>query len=231
MGFLRDPIWQFFGAVIACIAIGITLYLFILQRNKKALSYQVLTRTELLSVNKEIEGKIKIMFENMRVRYLHLVVIKVINDGNVPISVSDFFEPLIFSFGENARVLDAEVIEVFPKTLKPIISIEDKNRIKIEPSLFNSKDNFKIKLLIAQFGGYIEYQGRISGIGEIKEIVPKTLRQITSIVIQCFGLIFILVGLGLEISMKAGISFILITAGASIVALGGIFLTFLGDRY
>lgn len=175
---LRDPIWQFIGAFLALIAIGMSIYLFILQKNKKALSYRIITETALLTVNEEIKGKLKIVYENVPVQDVHLLVMKIENSGNVPITSSDFEEPLTFSFGETTQILSAETTDVVPRTLKPIISIKDSNKIILEPTLLNGKDNFVVKLLLAQYNKYILPEARIIGVGEIRKSVDIS-RQVT----------------------------------------------------
>jgi len=42
---LRDPIWQFIGAVLAFAAIVISILLYFMQRRRKALSYEIVSRT------------------------------------------------------------------------------------------------------------------------------------------------------------------------------------------
>jgi hypothetical protein len=183
---LRDPIWQFIGAILSVIAIGISIYIFIHQKNKKALSYRIVTDTELLTVNEEVKGKIKIVYDNVPVQDVHLIVIKIENNGNVPITSTDFEEPLTFLFGKTSQILSAEVTNVFPLTLKPIISIIDSNKIILEPILLNSKDNLTVKLLLAQFNKQITPEARIIGVGEVKKSEDRT-RQIIFILAFTFG--------------------------------------------
>ena len=54
---LRDPLWQFVGAILGFVAIGITIIIFWLQRTRKSLSYEILSNTSLLTIKEELEGK------------------------------------------------------------------------------------------------------------------------------------------------------------------------------
>ena len=45
---LRDPVWQFVGAVLAAIAIGIPILVYYRQRRRKRLGYQILANTPVL---------------------------------------------------------------------------------------------------------------------------------------------------------------------------------------
>jgi hypothetical protein len=98
--FLRDSIWQFICGIGG---IGVAVLIYFLQRRKKSLPYQVLAATPLLTVNEELKGKIQVTFEGTPVQNVHLVLLKILNNGNVPIASSDFELPLSFSFGEKSR--------------------------------------------------------------------------------------------------------------------------------
>ena len=156
---LRDPIWQ---SLIALIAIAVSIYFFVLQRKKKSLSYTVLTETALLTINEAIKSKLQIIYEGRPVQEVHLVVLRVVNDGNISIDVKDFYEPLRFKFGDDANILSAETIDA-TKTLRPQLSIIE-NSVKVEPILLNDKDTFKIKILVAQYTKRVEADARIFGV-------------------------------------------------------------------
>ena len=150
-----------------------SVYLFILQRKKKSLSYQVLSSTDLLTVNEEIKGKIKILYEEIPIQNVSLIILRIINDGNLPITSSDFERPISFSFGSESSILSAEIIDKSPSTLKPDLK-PDTSQIGLIPVLLNNKDSITVKLLVSGFAGRIEPDARIVGVGEIKRIVDKS---------------------------------------------------------
>ena len=167
MDVFRDAIWQFIGAVIGVLAIFASIYIFLRQRSKKSLAYEVITQTELLSIKDEIKGKVQVLFEGQAVQNVHLISMQIFNDGNVSIRASDFERPIRFSFGNRAIVLSADITDVKPKTLKPIMSTES-NCIVIDPLLVNSGDAIYITLLLTQHDGTIKLDTRIEGVHEIK---------------------------------------------------------------
>jgi len=126
----------------------------------------VLAATPLLTVNEELKGKIQVTFEGTPVQNVHLVLLKILNNGNVPIASSDFELPLSFSFGEKSRILSAQVTDTKPKSLKPILEVEPQ-QIMLQPTLLNSGDTITVKLLFAQYGNTIEPDGRVIGVKEI----------------------------------------------------------------
>lgn len=66
------------------VAVGIALY-FQWWRNRKRLSYEILSNVVLVSAEKEIEDKIEILYEGQSVKNVRILVIKVVNDGYQPI--------------------------------------------------------------------------------------------------------------------------------------------------
>jgi hypothetical protein len=68
--------WQFVGALLALVAILLSVILFLAQRKRKSLAYEVVSRTALLSVAEEIEGKLKILYQGKPIRKVHLVILK-----------------------------------------------------------------------------------------------------------------------------------------------------------
>ncbi len=175
MDFLRDPIWQFIGAAIGVIAVFISVYIFTAQRSKKSLSYDILTSTELLSIKKEIQGKVQILFENKPVENVYHVVLKIVNDGSLPVNGTLFERPLSFSFHEKTTILSADVAESHPSTLHPELTIE-KNHVILKPLLLNSGDNIQISLLLAQHNGLINVDARIEGINEVRKGIKVPLK-------------------------------------------------------
>lgn len=165
---LRDSIWQFIGAVIAFIGVLAAVIFYLLQRSRKSLAYQVISSTKILTVNEEYQGKLEIVYEGTPVQNATLCVLKLVNDGNVPIASADYEQPLSLGFGSACNILSAEIIETSPKTLKPLLRVEA-TRFYLEPLLLNKKDSLTVKLLIAQYNDIIEPEARIIGIREVTQ--------------------------------------------------------------
>lgn len=216
MDFLRDPIWQFIGAAIGVIAVFVSVYIYTAQRSKKSLSYEILTSTELLSLKKEIQGKVQILFENKPIENVYHVVIKIINDGSYPLSSTLFERPLSFSFHEKTIILSAEVVESYPSTLHPELVIE-KNHVILKPLLLNSGDNIQISLLLAQHNGSINIDARIEGINEVKRGIKAPLNPaarwiIAFIVSSVLGMMF------LYFLVEASRPYIIVITGAILLS-------------
>jgi len=172
--FLRDPLWQFVGALLAFVAILVSLSLHRLQRNRKAFSYEVISRTLLLSIKEEIKGRLQILLDGNVVRDIHMIVIRVLNSGNVPIVPSDYDRTVKFAFGEKTQILSAEVIETNPENIEASVSIVSQ-KVVLTPVLLNVGDSITLKTLLSQFDGKIDVDGRIIGVKQLQKVKESLL--------------------------------------------------------
>lgn len=179
--FLRDPMWQFVAVLLALTAILVSIFVYLKQRMRKSLSYEILSLNPLLSVENEIKSDLQILYKGKTVEQVHLIVLKFINTGNMPILSKDYEHPVSLSFGEEAKVLTTEITEKNPDSLRPSASIEEKE-IVLKPILLNPKDSVTLKMLVTKFSK-VAVDGRIAGVREIKETEKKALRY--SVLIVC----------------------------------------------
>ncbi len=126
---ISDPLWRFIGVILPIITIATMVIICWIQRQKRALSWQVVSNTPLLSIDKEIKGNLEVLYNKKPVQGVQLIIAKIINTGNVPIKSSDYERPINFNFGENAQILTAEVTETSVDSLKASINIEGKKVI------------------------------------------------------------------------------------------------------
>jgi len=176
MDIFRDTIWQFVGVVLALVSIFVTVYFSISQYRKKSLVYVVMAETPLLTVNEELKSKIQVLYQDKPIQDVHLIVLKILNSGQIPILEKDFESSLTFQFGKTANILSAEIIETSPASFSPTISFQD-TTLSISPTLFNSKDMVAIKILAAQYNGNITASARIVGVSEIKRTGEYSLSE------------------------------------------------------
>ncbi len=168
---LRDPLWQFIGAFFALLTVAVTVLIYVLQRRKKRLSYEILSNSTLMTMREELEGRLEIRFDGEQVSNLHILEFKLFNSGNVPIASTDYERKLEFDCGDEANVLSAEVTETVPADLNATIALVD-NKIVCEPLLLNSKDSVSIKALISDYDGGLTSRARIIGVKTIKRGSP-----------------------------------------------------------
>lgn len=171
--YLRDPIWQFIGAILALITLGVSIFVIIAQKNRKSLSCRLLADTELFI---PVNGKFRTTYEGHPVQNVFLIIIKVLNDGNVPIEASDFAQELTFAVGPGAHILSAELIHASPENLKPTFR-STQSSVTVQPLLLNSKDEFDVKILCDGYKGGIDIETRIVGVREVKFFKSSTQKD------------------------------------------------------
>lgn len=174
MEFLLAPAWiSIFVSILGIVvALLLPIVLFIKQRDRKQISYEVTSDKSLLSIRKEVEGDVQVLFAGKPVSDLRQVVLKLRNTGNVPIEVKDYENnnPIEFDFGTKAEVLNAEILETIPMSLKDRAeaSLELENgKVRFEPLLLNARDCITIRVLLAGFNGDLNVIARIAGVQQI----------------------------------------------------------------
>jgi hypothetical protein len=173
LNLLRDPAWQFVGAAIALVALAATFLVYWLQRQRKAIAYEVVSENQLLTVGEELEGRLQVVYEGQPARDICLLVLKLLNTGNVAIATADYERPVSFSTGQSSKILSAVVTEVDPDNLTVVLKAEE-SRLVIDPVLLNSKDSITLKLLVSDFSGTISTDGRIIGVKAIGRLGETT---------------------------------------------------------
>ena len=165
------------------------------QRKKKKLSYEILSSTQLLSIEEEIKGKVKVLYEGYDVKNVYLLSFKFINNGNQPISSDDFEKPLNILLNKKATILTVEIIREEPSNLGLNFDVNN-NNISFDPLLLNVRDSFSIKSLVSDFEGPPVIEGRIKGVKTISKyvegIVSDLIITMTSLV--SFGIAMIYMG-------------------------------------
>src|SRR6266853_5074399 len=95
---LRDPAWQFVGAVFALIAIVASVWIFLAQRPKKRLLVQTVARVPLVALGSNGIPGLQITFNGNAVENASVFQVRVENIGNVPIVAADFEHPVRVEF-------------------------------------------------------------------------------------------------------------------------------------
>lgn len=185
---LRDPVWQFIGAILGIISILAAIIIFLLQRNKKQLVYEIIAKTPLLNVSQEIENKVQILYEGKTVTKVHLIVIEFTNNGNIPITTSDYHAKVSITFTNTSKILSSSIDKTEPDSINPTINTQDSSII-LEPTLLNSGDAIRIKALVSDFDEKTEIRGRLVGVKGISKRITK-VRQ-SSIILISMGLIIL----------------------------------------
>jgi len=178
--------------LIGVVTFFVTFVFALSQRQKKAISYQIVSNTALLSVSEEIKDKFQMTYQGRIVQQPHLVIVKIFNSGNVPIKSKDYEEPLIVHFEADPQLISIEIIESDPNDVKASFKVEN-SAIVIEPKLLNKADSIRIKALTGKPCSNPNVTGRIEGVKRIMEFTG--LKQIYYYFIAGIGTGISLMGL------------------------------------
>lgn len=169
---LRDPIWQFWGAVIGVIstlvATAVAIAVVWYQRSKKNLSYEVLSAIPLYTVAGDLEGRVQVFVDGQPVESPRVLVLKIYNSGNVPIVPTDYVRPVSVVFPNPTRPVGAEVMATVPENLGVSLTTNDRT-VNMDQILLNKGDSVTMKLILAQSTGEFSVNGRIVGVRHIAE--------------------------------------------------------------
>lgn len=188
---LRDPVWQFVGSVLAVAALMATFVIYQLQRQRKSLSYELISKTHLLTVREELEGKLQVLYEGEPARSLSILVLKLWNSGNQPLLASEYERPVSFCLGKDARVLSADITNREPSAVAVNIGTRE-NHLVMEPTLLNPGDAITFKLLVRDVGADISPDARIVGVKSI-QLAGQGVK--TFQVLVSMGMLLITVGM------------------------------------
>jgi len=156
--------WKVIIGALALIVGVITLIYFQWWRNRKRLSYEILSNVDLLSTEKEIQDKVEIRYEGQPVKNVRLIVIKLINDGYVPIKKDDFEKRVRFVFPD-AKILTSEKVKFHPENLATQMAYRD-DWAEMDPALFNRGDYIQFKVLLSNYSK-MKIDARIVGVSSI----------------------------------------------------------------
>ena len=158
--------WQVILAVVALIVGGV---LFLLQFNRKRLTYHLVSDTPFITIGEiaELSNRLEITFDKQPVESLDIrsMIIRLSNSGNTEIDDKDWRGPVTFDFGDKAEALTAEIID--PKKHKERAKAVG-SRIELEPILLNKRQAIIIKALIRQPNS-ITHDSAIKGVELTRE--------------------------------------------------------------
>ncbi len=139
---------------------------------RKEISWQLISNTLVTQTLDNNKGKVQVLFGDEPIDDARLVILKIWNTGNMPISPEDYENnnPFELNFGENAVILDAEILDAVPSSLKESITAIlnwSAGRLLLGPILLNSLDSITLKLLLAHFEGKVAVNTQIARVKQI----------------------------------------------------------------
>lgn len=181
--------------IATAIGVVVSIILWTLSQRRKALKFQVLRREALVNLRGKTKKRLDVRFDGQPVHDAHLVVVRVVNTGHLPIAPGDYqSEPAICVSG-GSTILTADVTETNPVDLEErckgkasgLIEGVQRDRVVLSSILLNSGDSLTVQMLVRHLSGRISMSGHIHGINELKEmqhrpILPTLLTQVGALI-------------------------------------------------
>jgi len=144
---LRDPLWQFIGALIGLIAIAWPIIVYLEDRPIYDLQVVILSNTSLVNVTPGFDDDIDITYKGQRAKNLSVVQIRLENTGNQPIRHDSYARPIKFKFAKDATIIESSVFDSFPKNIGMEVG-KIGNEAVVTPTLLNPQDRVLIRFIL-----------------------------------------------------------------------------------
>ena len=146
--------------------------IFFLQVRKKALTYTVLTNSDVIPGSRVGKSNIEIRYNGQVVPKVRLIEIRIKNSGSLPIKPEDYTEPLRLQV-PNSEILSSEIRA--DQSLGAYIETKLSNRseLVLSKTLLNPTDFFDAKILLADGDADLSVTGRIVGVSKIQNLTGR----------------------------------------------------------
>lgn len=156
---------------IAVISVGIPILYSVMTKEVKRLEYQVTSVSPLIETEtaENAHGGITILLNEEKVLDPHLVVVKLVQAGTLPIKREDFDGNLQIQISGVARVIQANIADSLPVAIPAEVAIEETSAILL-PLLLNPADTLTISMITEGRPNSIDVAGRIVGVKSIEKV-------------------------------------------------------------
>lgn len=204
--------WKFFVTTV----LGVVVPVLIWQADltSRSLHFQIVSQTSLQPGGSPAIQGIQLSIDGIKVASPFITVLKLAHDGSRPIQAADFESPIQVTVEQPAMVLKAEVTEVYPQDLRPVVDV-GAGVISIKPLLLNSGDTITVAVITSGAAPKFTVRSRIAGIPGIK-IQDRTGQLFSDGYLVTFGILSFLYIVGASILANTGLQPIELRARASL---------------
>jgi len=155
--------------VLAIATISVPIVIYLLQIQKKQLSYSLLASSQIGGSALPVLLEVQVQTGGRIAKEITASTIEIENTGNVPIKKEDFEKEIKVDFGAESEVLRAIISEAEPKYLLPKLEWCG-GQVLISALLLNPGDHFKLQAITSKQKTIPTVECRIVGVTEIKAI-------------------------------------------------------------
>jgi len=162
--------WKFYAMFIAALGgVVVPVWLWRADHQARSLQLRLTSQTSLEpDVPKTISG-LKLSLDGAAIDQPFLSVLELANDGDRPISATDYEDSIQILMSEGVRLIRAQVIDVQPKDLQPKFSGNGGNLL-ISPLLLNPGDTITFAVITARGKPSFKVRTRIAGIQSVSVV-------------------------------------------------------------
>lgn len=228
------------------LASSVASYLWYLNKARKRVSISTIRAEPLIALKGSSRRKMKVLFGDHPVENAHLLHLSLCNDGNTPVTLSDYQSPFRIELNPDARILEVEVIETWPAdldrrinsaattTTAKLVKATSKSWIELTPTLLNPKDEIVLQLLVENFADQISVSQHVTGIKRVdfwkeSRFLPRLLSTIGATII-IFAAFFVPPDQPFKLIMPSIPFFMIILLGVLLYAAGRIWPKSLRSR-
>jgi hypothetical protein len=161
--------------LITVLSLVAAVFLYLLQRNKKQLSYEFIRETPLI-LSAAASTEVSIAYRNQELSDPRIFLLRFVNTGTAPILPQDFETPLRVDF-QPATVVSVTQSEASEDEIRANL-VAEQNSLTVTPGLLNSGDWFAITALLDGQPVEPRITGRIVG---VTRITPVSFRSKTTV--------------------------------------------------
>jgi len=171
LGILRDPVWQFVGALLAVAAMGLSVWIYFAQRTSKRLLVERIVRIPLVTMGPNAVPGLTVSLNGRPINQATVLVVRIENIGNAAIPATDYESPIALIFDGTSEVLDASLSDASPDSL-PVTFDRSGSVLRLAPLLLNPGDVFTFRALLAASDVRYSVSARIAGVKRVETIRP-----------------------------------------------------------
>jgi hypothetical protein len=197
---IPQPLWTYTFIALTCLC-GLIPYLLawfliIIPRKRKSLSIEIIDGSKLIQLDHIIPDHIKIACDGELLENPHLTLIKITNDGDLPIKSSDYEAPIEIAFAYHARLLNATLVETKPALL-PVAYRRTERAISLKPVKLKKGDSILLKLIVSDDQDPPYVIAKIKGIPPVYGIGRQAPSSDRYNILEMYFRILLGIGLGM----------------------------------
>jgi len=155
--------------VIGFLTLLLMFLLFLLGRQKKRLTYCVLSESPLARLTDTAPGNVQVLYDGKPVSNVYLVRIGFWNSGSLSIEARDYEQPICIKVGAKSRILSAEITKTEPPLDHVLTAADDGLTASLSTKLLNRGDRLTSEFLIADYTGDLTADCRVSGVDRLRD--------------------------------------------------------------